>query len=80
MGKSKPATLFFLSKFGCLLEQIKFFNSFNDPIDLRVVNKFRLYDKIIFGFSFNQDVKNKIPSNVIFIQFGHNFNKSILFK
>ena len=27
MGKSKPATLFFLSKFGCLLEQIKFFNN-----------------------------------------------------
>jgi hypothetical protein len=27
IGKSKPSTLFFLSKFGCLLEQIKFFNS-----------------------------------------------------
>jgi hypothetical protein len=27
IGKSKPATLFFLSKFGCLLEQIKFFNT-----------------------------------------------------
>ena len=27
IGKSKPATLFFLSKFGCLVEQIKFFNS-----------------------------------------------------
>jgi len=27
IGKSKPATLFFLSKFGCLLEQIKFFNN-----------------------------------------------------
>ena len=27
IGKSKPATLFFLSKFGCLLEEIKFFNS-----------------------------------------------------
>jgi hypothetical protein len=27
MGKSKPSTLFFLSKFGCLLEEIKFFNT-----------------------------------------------------
>jgi hypothetical protein len=27
IGKSKPATLFFLSKFGCLLEQVKFFNT-----------------------------------------------------
>lgn len=27
IGKSKPATLFFLSKFGCLVEQINFFNS-----------------------------------------------------
>ena len=27
MGKSKPATLFFLSKFGCLVESIIFYNS-----------------------------------------------------
>jgi hypothetical protein len=54
--------------------EIKFVNSFNEE---KVIGKFRLYDKIIFGFSFNQNVKNKITSNIIFIQFGHNFNKLI---
>lgn len=27
MGKSKPATLFFLSKFGCLIESVSFYNT-----------------------------------------------------
>lgn len=39
MGKSKPATLFFLSKFGCLVEKIKFYsnstiNSMWDEVDV----------------------------------------------
>lgn len=63
-------------KIGTNLE-ITFKNSFNKNIDEKIINKLRLYDKIIFGFSFNQDVKNKIPTNVISIHFGHNFNKSI---
>lgn len=57
--------------------QLKFKNSFNEPIDDKLIQKLRLYDKIIFGFNFNQNVKNKFPSNIISIQFGHNFNKSI---
>ena len=57
--------------------EIKFKNSFNDPIDEKLIEKFRLYEGIIFGFSFNQSVMNKIPSNITFIQFGHNFNKTI---
>jgi len=57
--------------------EIKFFNSFNEPIIPILISKFRLYDKIIFGFSFNQPVKNKIPGNIQFIQFGHNFNMCI---
>ena len=57
--------------------EIKFKNSFNDQITEKLIDKFRLYDKIIFGFSFNQELKNKIPSNIIYIQFGHNFNRSI---
>ena len=57
--------------------EIKFKNSFNDQIDDKIINKFRLFDKIIFGFSFNQDVKYIIPSNILFIQFGHNFNNLI---
>lgn len=57
--------------------EIKFKNSFNEKINDELIKKFRLYDKIIFGFSFNQEVKNKIPSNILFIKFGHNFNNSI---
>jgi len=39
MGKSKPASLFFLSKFGCLLEKVKFYshvtiNSMWDEVDI----------------------------------------------
>ncbi len=29
IGKTKPATLFFLSKFGCLIESISFYNETN---------------------------------------------------
>jgi len=57
--------------------EIIFKNSFNKTIEDKEINKFRLYDKIIFGFSFNQSITNKIPSNIIFIKFGHNYNKSI---
>ena len=39
IGKSKPASLFFLSKFGCQLEKVKFYSNFTinsmwDEIDL----------------------------------------------
>ena len=37
MGKSKPATLFFLSKYGCLIENISFYS--NITID-KVINNF----------------------------------------
>lgn len=56
---------------------IRFKNSFNEPIGEKLTNIFRLYEKIIFGFSFNQVVKNKIPSSITSIQFGHNFNHDI---
>ena len=39
LGKSKPATLFFLAKFGCLVEQVRFYsestiNSLWDSVDI----------------------------------------------
>lgn len=57
--------------------EIKFINSFNDMLDVEYFNLFKKYDKIIFGFSFNKCVKNKFPTNIKFIQFGHNFNQPI---
>ena len=70
MGKSKPATLFFLSKFGCLIEQIKFFNSvtenniLNDLDILLTANPTLLlkkYDKtkvIKFDTQYNKEIKS----------------------
>ncbi len=54
--------------------EIKFANSFNSELTDDYINKFKLYDKIIFGFSFNQLITHKIPGNVKLIMFGHNFN------
>jgi len=39
MGKSKPATLFFLSKFGCLVENISFYNDYTKD---EILSKFDL--------------------------------------
>ena len=69
MGKSKPATLFFLSKFGCLLEQIKFFNTVTEnkilnELDILLTSNPNLllkkYDKtriIKFETIYNSDIK-----------------------
>lgn len=59
--------------------EIKFINSFNEELDATHYELFMKYDHIIFGFSFNNDVRNKFPSTVKYIKFGHNFNQSINF-
>lgn len=43
----------------------------------KYIKLFKKYKRIIFGFSFNRTMKNKIPTNIVFIQFAHNFNQSI---
>jgi hypothetical protein len=76
IGKSKPASLFFLSKFGCLAEKIKFFskstiNSLWDEIDILLTANPELLlncplDKKIIKFEtlYNQDINvgHKIKS------------------
>jgi hypothetical protein len=71
MGKSKPASLFFLSKFGCLLENIKFYsnstiNSMWDEVDvLLTANPTLLLNKpngkivVKYKTIYNQDVKSE---------------------
>jgi hypothetical protein len=68
IGKSKPATLFFLSKFGCLVEKIKFYseittNSMWDEIDVLLTANPNLLlnhptDKIVIKFNtvYNTDI------------------------
>lgn len=69
IGKSKPASLFFISKFGCLVETVKFYsestiNSMWDSIDvLLTANPKLLLDhpqsKIVIKYntSYNEDVE-----------------------
>ena len=71
IGKSKPATLFFLSKFGCLVENIKFYseitiNSFWDSIDILLTANPNLLlnhpsDKKIIKYEnfYNTDIKSE---------------------
>jgi hypothetical protein len=75
MGKSKPATLFFLSKFGCLVENVIFYNSITKD---KVLSSFDLIvtsnPDIIINYSdkltiikyeavYNKQVKSEITIN-----------------
>ena len=57
--------------------EIIFINSFNDELNENYIKLFKTYRRIIFGFSFNHPVKNKIQINITFILFAHNFNQLI---
>jgi len=68
IGKSKPASLFFLSKFGCLIETIKFYsnltmNSMWDNVDILVTS--------------NPNLLQEHPSNKTLIKFETEYNKTI---
>lgn len=75
MGRSKPATLFFLSKFGCLVESIKFYseqtiNNLWDSVDILVTsNPSRLSDapegKVIIKYTteYNKDIASEFTIN-----------------
>lgn len=56
ISKSKPATLFFLSKFGCLIENIIFYN---DKTKKQVISKFDLI--LTSNPSLIIDYRNKFP-------------------
>lgn len=72
IGKSKPATLFFLSKFSCLLEKVKFYSDFTinsmwDEIDVLLTANPTLLlshpkDKVIIKFktSYNENITSEI--------------------
>ena len=71
IGKSKPASLFFISKFGCLVEMVKFYseptiNSMWDSIDVLLTANPNLLlnhpnGKIVIKYetSYNQDIETK---------------------
>lgn len=68
IGKSKPATLFFLSKFGCLIENIKFYSSST------IENMWETVDVLLTA---NPELIESHPENVTVIQYVTEYNKSI---
>ncbi len=77
MGKSKPASLFFLSKFGCLLEKVKFYshvtiNSMWDEVDILLTANPSLLlekpqDKIVVKYNtiYNKNVESEYEINTL---------------
>ena len=77
IGKSKPASLFFISKFGCLVESIKFYsestiNSLWESIDILLTANPKLLlnhpenNKVIkYNTSYNSDIKTEYEISTI---------------
>ena len=68
IGRSKPASLFFLSKFGCLLEKVKFYS--NSTIN-------SMWDEIDVLLTSNPTLLLEHPSDKILIKFETEYNKNI---
>ena len=68
IGKSKPATLFFLSKFGCLFEKVKFYS--NSTIN-------SMWDEIDILLTSNPALLLEYPNNKIVIKYETEYNKDI---
>lgn len=68
IGKSKPATLFFLSKFGCQIEKIKFYSNIT-------INS--MWNEIDVLLTANPDLLLSHPEDKIIIKFDTDYNKSI---
>lgn len=68
IGKSKPASLFFLAKFGCLLEKVVFYSE---------VTKEKMWNEIDVLLTANPElIKNK-PENKLVIKFETKYNKNV---
>jgi hypothetical protein len=68
IGKSKPASLFFLSKFGCLLEKIKFYSN---------LTKNSLWDEIDVLLTANPTLLLEKPQDKIVVKYNTIYNKNV---
>lgn len=66
--KSKPASLFFLSKFGCLVEKIKFYSN---------ITKNTMWNEIDILLTANPDLLLNKPIDKKTIKFNTEYNKDI---
>lgn len=68
LGKSKPSTLFFLSKFGCLLEKIIFFSE---------ITKKTMWDQIDILLTADPILLLEKPEGKLVVKFNTSYNKQI---
>jgi hypothetical protein len=68
MGKSKPASLFFLSKFGCQLEKVKFYS--NSTIN-------SMWNEIDVLLTANPTLLLEKPKDKIVVKFNTVYNKDV---
>ena len=68
IGKSKPSTLFFLSKFGCLFEKIFFYSE---------TTKDSMWDSVDILLTSNPDLLLNIPNGKVVIKYATEYNKHV---
>jgi hypothetical protein len=68
IGKSKPASLFFLSKFGCELEKVVFYSN---------VTQNKIWDEFDVLLTANPNLLLNHPNDKILIKFETDYNKDI---
>ena len=68
IGKSKPASLFFISKFGCLVESVRFYSE--STINL-------LWDSVDILLTANPKLLLNYPKNKIVIKFNTTYNTDV---
>ena len=69
IGKSKPASLFFISKFGCLVESVRFYSE-------STINS--LWDSVDILLTANPKLLLNHPENKTVIKYNTNYNSDIL--
>jgi len=68
IGKSKPASLFFISKFGCLLEKVKFYS--NQTIK-------SMWDEVDVLLTANPDLLLNYPEGKVVIKYKTKYNEYV---
>ena len=68
MGRSKPASLFFLSKFGCQLEKVKFYSN-------TTINS--MWDEVDDLLTSNPNLILEKPKDKVVVKYITNYNKNI---
>ena len=68
IGKSKPASLFFLSKFGCLIENVKFYSE-------STINS--LWSSVDILLTANPNLLLNHPNSITVIKYETTYNKDI---